>query len=91
MIAAAADNIARLLPHRRDYADLPRSWRRDILAGVSVVMRYELFLFEVLHRAVLTAGSNAVRIFCTARKILCLAAPVFTFNDAAISSTDRPS
>ncbi|MBE1550499.1 SulP family sulfate permease [Mycobacterium sp. OAS707] len=36
MIAAAADNIARLLPHRRDYADLPRSWRRDILAGVTV-------------------------------------------------------
>jgi SulP family sulfate permease len=36
VIAAAADNIARLLPHRRDYADLPRSWRRDILAGVTV-------------------------------------------------------
>ncbi|BBX67730.1 SulP family inorganic anion transporter [Mycolicibacterium psychrotolerans] len=28
--------IARLLPGRRDYADLPQSWRRDILAGVTV-------------------------------------------------------
>jgi SulP family sulfate permease len=28
--------IARLLPGRRDYADLPRSWRRDILAGITV-------------------------------------------------------
>jgi SulP family sulfate permease len=36
VIAAAAGNLARLLPHRRDYADLPRSWRRDILAGITV-------------------------------------------------------
>ena len=36
MIAAAAGNIARLLPHRRDYVDLSRSWRRDILAGITV-------------------------------------------------------
>ena len=28
--------IARLLPQRDDYADLPRSWRRDVLAGVPV-------------------------------------------------------
>ena len=28
--------IARLLPHRDDYAELPRSWRRDVLAGVTV-------------------------------------------------------
>ncbi|KMO70184.1 MAG: SulP family inorganic anion transporter [Mycolicibacterium rufum] len=28
--------IARLLPGRGDYADLPRSWRRDILAGITV-------------------------------------------------------
>ncbi len=28
--------IARLLPHRDDYADLPRSWRRDVVAGVTV-------------------------------------------------------
>ncbi len=28
--------IARMLPRRSDYADLPRSWRRDILAGVTV-------------------------------------------------------
>ncbi|AFM19726.1 sulfate permease-like transporter, MFS superfamily [Mycolicibacterium chubuense NBB4] len=28
--------IARLLPSRRDYSALPRSWRRDILAGVTV-------------------------------------------------------
>jgi sulfate permease, SulP family len=26
----------RLLPHRSDYAEVPRSWRRDILAGVTV-------------------------------------------------------
>ncbi|MFA7514064.1 MAG: SulP family inorganic anion transporter, partial [Mycolicibacterium vanbaalenii] len=36
MIAAAARNVRRLLPSRRDYADLPRSWRRDVLAGVTV-------------------------------------------------------
>ncbi|WP_396898300.1 SulP family inorganic anion transporter [Mycolicibacterium sp.] len=28
--------IARLLPHRDDYAELPRSWRRDVVAGVTV-------------------------------------------------------
>ncbi len=28
--------IARLLPGRSDYADLPHSWRRDILAGITV-------------------------------------------------------
>lgn len=36
MIAAAAANIARLLPNRSDYADLPRSWRRDVMAGITV-------------------------------------------------------
>ena len=36
MIASATGHITRLLPNRRDYADLPRSWRRDILAGVTV-------------------------------------------------------
>ena len=36
MIARAAGTISRLLPHRSDYADLPRSWRRDILAGITV-------------------------------------------------------
>ncbi|OBF95908.1 MFS transporter [Mycobacterium sp. 852002-51152_SCH6134967] len=29
-------NLARLLPNRRDYTELPRSWRRDILAGITV-------------------------------------------------------
>ncbi len=28
--------VARLLPRRADYAGLPRSWRRDILAGITV-------------------------------------------------------
>lgn len=28
--------IARLLPHRDDYAELSRSWRRDVVAGVTV-------------------------------------------------------
>ena len=36
MMAAAASTFARLLPSRRDYAELPRSWRRDVLAGVTV-------------------------------------------------------
>lgn len=29
-------NPARLLPRRSDYADLPTSWRRDVMAGVTV-------------------------------------------------------
>ncbi|WP_255374722.1 SulP family inorganic anion transporter, partial [Mycobacterium sp. NAZ190054] len=32
----AARNLGRLVPHRRDYAGLRRSWRRDVLAGVTV-------------------------------------------------------
>ena len=36
MIRAAGANLARLLPSRRDYEELPRSWRRDILAGITV-------------------------------------------------------
>jgi sulfate permease, SulP family len=36
VIARAAGQISRLLPNRSDYAELPRSWRRDILAGVTV-------------------------------------------------------
>jgi SulP family sulfate permease len=36
MIGAAARTVTRLLPHRSDYAESPRSWRRDVLAGVTV-------------------------------------------------------
>lgn len=36
MIASTAATLARLLPSRTDYTDLPRSWRRDVLAGVTV-------------------------------------------------------
>ncbi len=36
MIARASSQLSRLLPSLRDYADLPRSWRRDILAGITV-------------------------------------------------------
>lgn len=36
MIRTVAGTFSRLLPHRDDYAELPRSWRRDILAGVTV-------------------------------------------------------
>jgi len=36
VITKAAGQLSRLLPHRSDYADLPRSWRRDILAGITV-------------------------------------------------------
>ncbi|AKK29939.1 SulP family inorganic anion transporter [Mycobacterium sp. EPa45] len=36
MIARATGQLARLLPRLSDYADLPRSWRRDILAGITV-------------------------------------------------------
>lgn len=36
MIAKAAGQLSRLLPTPSDYAELPRSWRRDILAGITV-------------------------------------------------------
>ena len=36
MISTAARKAARLLPSPADYAELPRSWRRDVLAGVTV-------------------------------------------------------
>jgi SulP family sulfate permease len=36
VISTAARRAARLLPSPADYAELPRSWRRDILAGVTV-------------------------------------------------------
>ncbi|MUL82208.1 MULTISPECIES: SulP family inorganic anion transporter [unclassified Mycolicibacterium] len=36
MIGAARDSVARLLPSRADYAGLSRSWRRDVMAGVTV-------------------------------------------------------
>jgi sulfate permease, SulP family len=36
VITATVGNLARLLPNRRDYAELRSSWRRDILAGVTV-------------------------------------------------------
>ncbi len=36
MISATTDAVVRLLPHRSDYAGLTRSWRRDVLAGVTV-------------------------------------------------------
>ncbi|GLP83147.1 SulP family inorganic anion transporter [Mycobacterium antarcticum] len=36
MIVGAARALTRLLPHRSDYAELPRSWRRDVIAGATV-------------------------------------------------------
>lgn len=36
MSAEGADSPRRLLPHRGDYAGLRQSWRRDVLAGVTV-------------------------------------------------------
>jgi SulP family sulfate permease len=36
MIYATADAIARLLPRRSDYAGVRHSWRRDVLAGLTV-------------------------------------------------------
>ncbi|MCX8561400.1 SulP family inorganic anion transporter [Mycolicibacterium mucogenicum] len=36
MTTAAGPRITRLLPSRADYAGLGRSWRRDVLAGVTV-------------------------------------------------------
>jgi sulfate permease, SulP family len=36
VIGAVRDNVARLLPGRADYAGLSRSWRRDVMAGVTV-------------------------------------------------------
>lgn len=36
MSTGARGSLSRLLPRRSDYAALPRSWRRDILAGATV-------------------------------------------------------
>jgi SulP family sulfate permease len=36
MISAVVTGIGHLLPRRSDYSALPRSWRRDVLAGVTV-------------------------------------------------------
>ncbi|VEG52283.1 sulfate transporter [Mycolicibacterium aurum] len=36
MTVEALRNLRLLLPRRSDYAELPRSWRRDVLAGVTV-------------------------------------------------------
>ena len=36
MTGGAALAVKRLLPHRSDYSELPRSWRRDVLAGATV-------------------------------------------------------
>lgn len=36
MTTDAGATVRRLLPRRSDYAELPRSWRRDILAGATV-------------------------------------------------------
>jgi sulfate permease, SulP family len=36
VIGASYRTVSRLIPHRSDYADLPRSWRRDVLAGITV-------------------------------------------------------
>ena len=36
MITKSAGSLRRLLPHRGDYAGLRGSWRRDVLAGVTV-------------------------------------------------------
>jgi sulfate permease, SulP family len=36
VIAKVVGTASRLLPHRSDYAELPRSWRGDLLAGVTV-------------------------------------------------------
>ena len=36
MIATAGSTLAHLLPNRQDYAELPKSWRRDVLAGITV-------------------------------------------------------
>jgi len=36
MISAVVNGLGDLLPRRSDYSALPRSWRRDVLAGVTV-------------------------------------------------------
>jgi SulP family sulfate permease len=36
VIAGARGQLPRLLPRLSDYTDLPRSWRRDLLAGITV-------------------------------------------------------
>jgi SulP family sulfate permease len=36
VISALARSMSRLVPNKSDYVDLPRSWRRDVLAGITV-------------------------------------------------------
>ena len=36
MMGVARDTVIRLLPNRADYTDLKRSWKRDVLAGLTV-------------------------------------------------------
>jgi SulP family sulfate permease len=36
MIRTVIAGMGHLLPHRNDYSDVPRSWRRDVLAGLTV-------------------------------------------------------
>ena len=36
MMVSATRALTRLLPHRSDYAEVPRSWRRDVIAGATV-------------------------------------------------------
>src|SRR5215470_7759712 len=61
------------------------------ISGIAIAVQHDLFLRQMFHFATLTSGSSCSRIFCTARKMLFLAALVLTFSALLISSTLLPS
>ena len=58
---------------------------------LAVVVEDELFLAQVVHSVAFTTGSSARRIFCTARKMLCLVALGPVLSTRPMASIDSPS
>ena len=61
------------------------------VAGLLVVVHHHVFFREVDHGFNSPSGSSERLSFCTALKMLCLAALAFRFSTPPISSIDRPS
>src|SRR5436309_5243399 len=61
------------------------------IGGLAVVVKDELIFVQVFHRSELIRGSSATRIFRTARKMLCFAAPAWSPRTCPTSSMDIPS
>src|SRR5439155_3270572 len=66
---------------------------RDLVTARSlpVMVEDELIFVQVVHGIAFNTGSSARRIFCTARKMLCLVALGPVPRARPISSIDRPS